>query len=186
MKWKFFLFVFPAVVLCSVSLNGQQTGNALTDAILKNYSARMYSAEPVSDTDIDIILKAGMKAPSASNAQPWFFTVVKDKALLKELMPNITDNNILIVISGKEGNWVDHDCGIAAGYMCIAAQALGLGARIYGGPVRAINSGSKETLGVPEGYRVITVLRVGHVDKNIDAVSAASPRKKMEEVVLFK
>lgn len=185
MKPKLLILATALAALIAAPLRGQQS-NAVIDVILKSYSPRMYVSDPVSDSDIETILKAGMKAPSASNLQPWFFTVIKDKELLKEIMPNITDNNILIAISGKEGSWADHDCGLATGYMCIAAQSLGLGVRIYGGPVRTINASKKEALGVPEGYRVITVLRVGHVDKNVDAVSAASPRKKMEEVVVYK
>jgi hypothetical protein len=43
--------------------------------------------------------------------------------------------------------------------MYIAAQALGL---------------------------AVTVLRIGNIDKNVDAVSAASARKKPEEVVNYK
>jgi nitroreductase len=70
--------------------------------------------------------------------------------------------------------------------MYIAAQSLGLGAHIYTGPVGNINSTRKQALAIPEGYRVISVLRVGNIDKNIDAVSSASPRKKLEEIVNYK
>ncbi|NMC41174.1 MAG: nitroreductase [Bacteroidales bacterium] len=184
MKPKNLIITTVLAALIAVPLRGQ--GNAVTDAILKTYSARMFVSDPVPDSDVETILKAGMKAPSARNLQPWFFTVVKDKNLLKELMPNITDNNILIVISGKEGNWVEYDCGLASGYMYIAAQSLGLGAHIYAGPVAAINTSKREALGIPEGYRAIMVLRVGQVDKNVDAVSAASARKKIEEMVVYK
>jgi len=186
MKTKLLIITTILGFLIIAPLKGQQSGNAVTDAILKAYSARMFVSEPVNDSDIETILKAGMKAPSARNLQPWFFTVVKDKALLKELMPNITDNNILIVISGKEGNTVEYDCGLASGYMYLAAQALGLGAHIYAGPVAAINTSKKEALGIPEGYRAIMVIRVGHTDKSVDAVSAASSRKKIEEMVVYK
>jgi hypothetical protein len=39
---------------------------------------------------------------------------------------------------------------------------------------------------IPPSYRTIVVLRIGNVDKSVDAVSAASPRKKLEEVVNYK
>jgi len=69
--------------------------------------------------------------------------------------------------------------------MYIAAQSLGLGAYIYGSPIGSINE-KKYYFGVPEGCRAVTVLRIGNIDKTVDAVSAASARKKLEEVVIYK
>jgi nitroreductase len=70
--------------------------------------------------------------------------------------------------------------------MYIAAQSLGLGAHIYAGPVGNINSTKRQTLGIPEGYRAVSVLRVGNIDNDVDATSSASTRKKLEEVVNYK
>jgi len=186
MNKKITIQIFAVLFSITALLRGQTTGNQLADVILSGYSVRMFSSEPVSDNDIELILKCGIKAPSGRNQQPWWFTVVKDKALLKELMPNITDGNILIIISGKEGSNVDFDCGLATQNMFIAAQSLGLGARIYGGPANFINTSKREIFGIPQGYRAIVILRIGHIDKSVDAVSAASSRKKIEEVVNFK
>jgi hypothetical protein len=44
----------------------------------------------------------------------------------------------------------------------------------------------KQILEIPYGYRVVSVLRVGNIDKSVDAVSSASTRKKLEEVVNYK
>jgi len=184
-KYKILIILLLAGIV-SGKLSGQQVTKSTTDVILSGYSVRMFAPGDISDSDLEMILKCGLKAPSARNLQPWWFTVVKDKTLLNELMPNITDGNILIIISGRENNtWTDFDCGLATENMYVAAQSLGLGAHIYAGPVSKINS-QKDKLGIPEGYRAIMVLRIGHIDKNVDAVSAASVRKKMEEVVNFK
>ena len=101
----------------------------------------MFTTNPVSDNDIDLIVKCGMKAPSGMNRQPWRFK-----------------------------------------NMYVAAQGLGLGAHIYARPVGNINT----KLGIPDDYQAVTVLRVGSIDKSVDAVSAASTRKKPEEVVNYK
>ena len=190
MKTKTFAALCLILLLSSVLLKGQNAGNDVTDVILNGYSARMFTSEPVSDQDIALILKCGIKAPSSRNGQPWKFTVVKDTALTKKAIGNINPGNVLIVVSGpesaQEAAVVDFDCALATGNMSIAAQSLGLGARIYGGPVRNVNSTMKQVLEIPEGYRVVTILRVGHIDKNVDAVSSASARKKFEEVVNFK
>ena len=43
----------------------------------------------------------------------------------------------------------------------------------------------KQEFSIPKDYRAIAVLRVGHIDNNIDAISSATTRKKKEEVVNF-
>lgn len=48
-------------------------------------SIREYAPDPVSDSDIDLILEAARLAPSGENAQPWRFVVVKDAATRKKL-----------------------------------------------------------------------------------------------------
>jgi nitroreductase len=61
----------------------------LAEATLKviqdRRSIRDYTAEPVSDQDLDMILEAARQAPSGENAQPWRFIVVKDAEMRKRL-----------------------------------------------------------------------------------------------------
>ena len=163
----------------------QTNGNPVIDVILSSYSQRAFTTQQVTDGEIDQIITCGIKAPSARNGQPWHFTVVKDSALCKNVIPKITDGNVVIVISGPDstGASVDFDCALATENMFIAAQALGLGARIYTGPVRNVNATLKESLDIPAGYRVIALLRIGNIDKTVDAVSAASKRKDAKEMV---
>ena len=107
---------------------------------------------------------------------------------LKEAIPNVTEGNVLIVVSGVEsatGSTPDFDCGLATESMFIAAHGLGLGARIYGGPIGII-AAQKDLFGIPAGFKPVMILRIGNVEKNVDAVSAASPRKAAEEIVNYK
>ena len=146
--------------------------------------------EPVTDSHIDLILKCGMKAPSARNSQLWKFTVVKDKNLIGKIIPDVTPGNILIVVSGQEPNKaginVGFDCALATENMFIASQALGLGGHIYGGPVNNVNSTLKPDLGIPEDYRVITILLICNIDKTVDAISSTSTRKPIGDIVNYK
>ena len=61
----------------------------LVDATMKviqdRRSIREYTAEPVSDQDLDMILEAARQAPSGENAQPWRFIIVKDAETRKRL-----------------------------------------------------------------------------------------------------
>jgi nitroreductase len=61
----------------------------LAEAALKiiqdRRSIRQYSAEPVSEEHLEMILEAARQAPSGENAQPWRFVIVKDPATRKQL-----------------------------------------------------------------------------------------------------
>lgn len=58
---------------------------ATMKVILDRRSIREFTAEPVSDADLDKILETGRQAPSGENAQPWRFIVVKDAAMRQRL-----------------------------------------------------------------------------------------------------
>lgn len=169
-------------------LNGQNTDNSVTKLILSTYSEKAFISDPVTSQQLDIILKSGMKAPSSRNNQPWKFTVIQDEPTMKEIVNDILPGNVLVIVSGPEsanGTTSDFECGLATENMFIALHGLGLGAHIYGSPAGKINS-NKELFQIPEGNKAIVVLRIGNVDKNVDAVSAATPRKAAEEVINYK
>lgn len=186
MKATIFLLAISLMLVSKI--NGQTTKNAVADLILTTYSEKAFTSEPVTDQQLDIILKAGIKAPSARNNQPWKFTVIKDEPTMKEINNTALQGNIMVVVSGLEaenGTASEFDCGLATENMFIALHGMGLGAHIYGSPAGKINS-DKSHFQIPEGYKAIVVLRIGNVDKSVDAVSAASPRKAMEEVVNYR
>ncbi len=177
------IFLFSGVVLY-----GQLSDNAVTGLLLSAFSEREYTNQPVTDEQLDIILKCGIKSPSARNLQPWKFTVVSDTGTMKIAIPNIVQGNIIIVVSSvvsENGATRDFDCGLATENMFIAAHGLGLGARIYTGPVSNVNL-QRDLFQIPEGYKAVSLLRIGNVDKNVDAVSAATTRKSPEEIINYK
>ena len=59
------------------------------DAIRKRRSVRRYTDRPVSDEDIDRVLRLALLAPTGHNAQAWSFIVVREperRAALAELV----------------------------------------------------------------------------------------------------
>lgn len=186
---KTILSLLLIAFLAAGQLMGQTSGNAVVDAIFSGYSVRNYTTQPVSDKQLDLILKCGIKAPSANNRQPWKFTVIRDDSTMKAIIKEVVPGNVLIIISAVEpqpgGRTPDFDCGLATHSMFVAAGGLGLGARIYGSPVGTINS-TREVFQIPAGFRAVMVLRIGNIDKGVDAVSGASARKIQEDVVNFK
>lgn len=186
MKRELSLIIVALLVFSKLS--GQVTDNCVVNLLLSAYSERAYTSDPVTDQQLDMILKCGIKAPSARNNQPWKFTVVQDEATMKEIVKDVVPGNVLIIISGMEsenGSTPDFDCGLAAESMFVAAHGLGLGARIYGSPVGNINS-KKDIYQIPSGYKAVIVVRIGNIDKTVDAVTAATPRKKAEEIINYK
>jgi len=180
--------IFLALALIAVSkLYGQVSDNCVTDVILSGYSEKAFTSDPVTDQQLDLILKCGIKAPSAKNIQPWKFTVIKNEATMKEIVNNILPGNVLVIVSGMEsenGTTTDFDCGLATESMFVGLHGLGLGAHIYVSSAGNINS-KKELFQIPTGYKALVVLHIGNIDKSVDAVSAASPRKNLEEVVNY-
>ncbi|MDR0910294.1 MAG: nitroreductase family protein [Spirochaetaceae bacterium] len=158
--------------------------------ITNNFGARNYVEGSIPKADIEKIVMAGVRAPSANNKQPWKFVVVQDKALAAKLIRNMPDGSFLVVIyteSTVEANPnIYLDCGLATENIYLAAQALGYGSRIYTGPVRSIDNKMKADLGIPAKNTVISIVRVGCLPDNVDAVSAASSRKSYDSVVSYK
>ncbi len=187
MKLKSFLLLFAMLIASVQFSNAQSSGNAVIDQLLSAWSPRNFNKVPVTDQQIDLILKCGIKAPSGRNLQPWHFTVVSGEALMQEIIPDAIAGNVLFVISGKEsanGVTPDFDCGLAVENMFIAATSLGLGGRIYGSPVAAAIR-NRDKLQIPAGLKPVMILRAGNVEKSTDASSGASPRKAVGEMVNF-
>ena len=56
--------------------------NPVINTILNRKSVRQFSDKPIEPEKVDLLLHAGMSAPSARNRQPWKFVVVDEKDLL--------------------------------------------------------------------------------------------------------
>jgi nitroreductase len=173
-------FILPAADVNDQALSG----------ITNHYAARNFIAGTVSKTDLDRILLAGVRAPSASNRQPWHFTVVQNSDLAGQIVSNMPEGNILIIISASGDSRTNGsgilDCALATESIYLAAQALGLGSRIYTGPMNTINNRLKAGLGLPNGHSAVALVRIGQVRPGVDAVSAASSRKDLNSVVSYK
>ena len=187
---KSILFLGLFFALGVFSLYAQSTDNPALKSIINHFAARNYATGAVTKAELDLIIQAGLRSPSAGNRQPWYFTVVQNETLAKKLVPQVTEGNVLIVISGtgdpKTNGSVILDCALACQSMNLASQSLGLGARIYTGPIDNVNKNFLGELGLPAGHSAIIILRVGRLPAGVDAVSSASPRNGVEKMVTYK
>ena len=187
---KFILFFGFMLVLGISFIPAQSADNPGLKPIINNFGARNYTDEPVTRAELNLIIQAGIRAPSAANKQPWHFTVVQNPALVKQIVSQATDGNALIVISaagdGKTNGPVILDCALAAQSIYLAAQAMGLGSRIYTGPIDNLNGKYKTDLGIPSDSNAVVIVRIGRLPPGVDAVSSASPRNGAERMVTYK
>jgi nitroreductase len=143
-------------------------------AIMTRRSVRQYTDEPVSAEHIEVLLRAGMAAPSAGNQQPWRFVTVTDpeqRARLAEATPYSSPAGrapLAIVVLGDArdnrhpGYWVQ-DCSAAAQNILLAARALGLGGVwIAGAPEPERDANIREIVEAPEGFTAHCILAIGH------------------------
>jgi nitroreductase len=188
-KFTFFLVIAVLVMSCAIPLFAQQASNP-AGTIINHYSARNFATGAIPRGDLDIILQAGIRSPSASNSQPWHFTVVQNLELAKKIVPQAVQGNVLIIVSAAGDNKTNTreiiDCSLATQSIYLAAQALGYGSRIYTGPINNLNQNLKGEIGLPAGHSAVALVRIGKVEGNVDAVSAASARKAANSMVTYK
>jgi nitroreductase len=184
------LFSFAMVLCFILAPVFSQQNSAAANLILNHYAARNFAEGAIPSPDLDTIVRAGIRAPSAANRQPWHFTVVQNLDLQKQIVPASVSGNALIVVSaqgdGKTNGVQILDCALAVQSIYLAAQALGYGSRIYTGPMDTVNNRLKTQLGLPSGHSAVALVRVGRLQGQVDAVSAASSRKNAEELVTYK
>jgi nitroreductase len=177
----FICFIFTVV------LTSGAADESAFSTILNNFGARNYVPGTIPQADIEKIVSAGVRAPSASNRQPWRFIVVTDSQLVKKIMGNAPDGNVFIVVTANSSaREVLFDCALATENIYLAAQALGYGSRIYTGLLGTVNGSLKSELGIQQGIDAVAVVRVGRLAPDVDAVSSASARKPAGSTVTYK
>lgn len=63
------------------------------DVVFGRRSIRKYTAEPVSDEDLQYILECGISAPSGVNFQPWYFVAVRSPEQMERLCEVMSDSS---------------------------------------------------------------------------------------------
>jgi nitroreductase len=144
------------------------------EAIFTRRSVRNYTGQELNDEQIHTLLDAAMCAPSAGNAQPWHFVVIRDKSILEEI-PKFHQHakmaknaSAAIVVCGDpslekyQGRWA-LDCSAATQNILIAANAIGLGAVWVGlYPVDERMAGMAKLLNIPEPAIPFSLIPVGY------------------------
>ncbi|HEV7713726.1 MAG TPA: nitroreductase family protein [Asanoa sp.] len=158
------------------------------DAIRARRNVRAYTQDPVSDEDLNRILEAGWRSPSASNRQHWDFVVVTDRAQLTELATvwqsaghiAVAAAAIALVVPLPEAVLDQYDLGQATYAMMLAAADLGIGT---GHSSVGDHAKARAILGVPDTHDVAYLIGVGYpADRPLRPIVRPT-RRPFDEVV---
>lgn len=162
-------------VACLTQNNPISIPNVL-DVIHSRKSVRTYTGQVVSEEQIEILLRAGMSAPSAMNRQPWFFVVVDDGDILKEFSESImygkmlSEASVAIVVCGNMRRvysllpdyWVQ-DCSASTQNILLAAEGIGLGAVWIGiHPQKTRTKKIRKILNLPRYIVPLSIISIGY------------------------
>ena len=143
-------------------------------AIFHRTSIRKYTAEPLTEEEINQLLRAAMAAPSACNQQPWEYYVVTDPAMVEKLAsatpfskPCLGAAAVLVPCCRKNGLIAPPcaPCDMSASIenLLLEADELGLGAcwmALY--PTRTRTENVRTLLGIPEELEPFALVSCGH------------------------
>ncbi len=181
--------LFAAVAMTGCNCNNNNDDNVTVngdksdaiETIMTRTSIRSFTDRAVAADTIEMLLRAGMAAPTAVNLQPWHFVVVNDRAKLDELGGNgrqskmWQESPLVIVVCGNlekalegpgQAFWVQ-DCSAATENILLAAHALGLGA-VWTGcyPIEERVSMVSEVLGLPEHIVPLCAIVMGYPNES--------------------
>ena len=201
-KWNFTKFLVsrdgrvvkryePTDKMSDVDIDIQLEVNPMLSNMMARRSIRKYLDKPVEHEKLEVIVRAGINAPSGMNRQPWIIRVVEDQKLIADVTEVYKRNNpeqvkrdkdfknmfrnapnLICVCTPAEGGALD--AGLLGENMMLAAQSMGLGTCCLGGPVRFLNSNAEakfflDRLDIPEGYKLNYILAIGYPDEQPDA-----------------
>ncbi|MBA7613187.1 Bifunctional F420 biosynthesis protein FbiB [subsurface metagenome] len=150
---------------------GNMADNPL-EWIFARRSIRKFHSNPVEDEKIDLMLQAAMAAPSANNAKPWHFIVVKDRQTLNrlaEIHPYAKmcyEATLAIVVCADPAiskNYWQQDCSAATQNVLLVGTSLGLGTVWLGVHPRLERRALiKKLFSVPDDMEVLSIVAVGY------------------------
>jgi nitroreductase len=176
--------------------------HTLLSAMRSRRTIRHFTAQPVEEEKIRMILEAGRYCPTGGNSQNVAYTILgsrqqeaeaicvdlfrKGQKLSAPLLKfvkriDISDSfffkeaPLVIVVSGKD----EVNAALASSYMEIMAESLGLGV-LYSGFFRVcagISGKLRKLLDLPKGHKVVTCMVIGYPSVKYQRIV---PRKDLQ------
>lgn len=160
------------------------TDREAIETIFSRKSVRTYQSRKVEQEKVDLMLKAGMAAPSGMDRRPWELLVINDREIMDKMAEGLPYAKMLkqapmaIVVCGdmeKSSYWY-LDCSAVTQNILLAAEALGLGAvwtAAY--PYEDRMQVVADHTGLPENVLPLAVIPVGYPE------GEHTPKEKYDE-----
>lgn len=149
----------------------------LHELLLRRHSIRRYTEQAIEGENVKMILEAALLAPSSKSTRPWQFVVVEDRAVLEKLseckssgaMP-VKGAALAVVVcaSPERTDMFVEDASIAAVFMQLQAEALGVGScwiqvrERYSADGEPAENNVREILGIPSDMAVECIVTFGY------------------------
>jgi nitroreductase len=149
--------------------------------IRKRRSIRRFLDKPVEKEKLDLLVEAGLRAPSSRGVNPWHFVVVTDREMLNRLsqskehgsafLKHAAAGIVVCADATKSDVWVE-DASIATTVIHLAAASLDLGScwiqireRMHA-PQQTAEAYVAEQLRLPAGLKVQAIVALGYPDES--------------------
>ncbi len=160
--------------------------NIVLQNILTRSSVRKYKNKEVEPEKIELMLKAGMAAPSGMNKQPWSFVLIEDKDVLNKMAEGLPYAKMLsgapmaIVVCGDPeiSRYWYLDCSAATQNILLAAHSMELGAvwtAAY--PYDDRMDIVRENTGIGENIMPLCVIPIGYPEGKQNVKDKWKPEK---------
>jgi nitroreductase len=162
------------------------------DAIRSRRNVRSYSEQPIASEDLDQILEAARRTPSAGNQQPWDLVVCTDRAQLTQLARvwraarHVASSAATIALVAPTSNdartrdLIQYDLGQATMGIMLAAADLGIGSAHAAVSDQAL---ARRLLGFPEDRFCAWLITLGvPADRPLTPIQRPN-RRPFEDVV---
>src|SRR5579872_2170578 len=162
------------------------------DAIRSRPNVRSFTDEPIEPEQLDRILEAARRTPSASNRQPWDFVVVTERAQLGRLATvwrgagHVARSAATVALiaprreAPREQALDQYDLGQATMSIALAAADLGIGSAHAAVADQAL---ARELLGFPQDRFCAYLIALGHPADRPLAPLRRVNRRPFEDVV---
>ncbi|MBP1751894.1 MAG: nitroreductase [Geobacteraceae bacterium] len=175
---------------CMESFNERIGEMEVLEGIYTRRSIRDFTQQAVEGTHVLEIIKAGSRAPSGLNNQPWRFVVVRGKAMRGELAKLTRYSRILVEAPVAIAVFIDHTVmyhdvkdyqaiGACLQNMLLAAHSLDLGA-VWLGEILKNASEIRVLFDLPDNLELMAVVALGHPAKT----GQESGRREISELLL--
>jgi nitroreductase len=178
--------------------------------ISRRRSIRDFSEKEISAEYLNMILESARLAPSATNAQDWFFYVVKSREAREKIaasepflanqflrkapvvvvgcernpgLVGVATGVVMKAVGVRKGSWGDVDVSIALEHMVLTAADLGIGSCWVG---MFDEKRISRLLDMPDDHRIVALLALGYPiasssDESIGGIKG-SLRVRVEEI----